>query len=111
MAKSRVAPLKQITVPRLELQLAVEAVKLSSILTAELHIGVDKEHFWSDSAIAPVYIKNSEARYHMFVANRVKVIRKNSRIEQWHHVSGKDNSADILSRSTNLLELLQSAWW
>ncbi|XP_067949641.1 uncharacterized protein [Watersipora subatra] len=45
MAKSRVVPLKQITVPRLELQSAVEAVKLSSIIKAELKVNIDKEFF------------------------------------------------------------------
>ncbi|XP_067949850.1 uncharacterized protein [Watersipora subatra] len=111
MAKSRVVPLKQITVPRLELQSAVEAVKLSSIIKAELKVNIEKEFFWSDSAIALGYIKNSEARYHMFVANRVEVIRKNSGGEHWFHVPGKENPADILSRGASLLELLQSTWW
>ncbi|XP_067942952.1 uncharacterized protein [Watersipora subatra] len=111
MAKSRVVPLKQITVPRLELQSAVEAVKLSSIMKAELKVNIDNEFFWSDSAIALGYIKNSEARYHIFVANRVEVIRKNSKVEHWFHIPDKENPADILSRGTSLLELLQSTWW
>ncbi|XP_067946430.1 uncharacterized protein [Watersipora subatra] len=47
----------------------------------------------------------------MFLANRVEVIRKNSKVEHWFHVPGKENPADILSRGASLLELLQSTWW
>ncbi|XP_067946428.1 uncharacterized protein [Watersipora subatra] len=42
MAKSRVVPFKQITVPRMELQSAVESVKLSSLIKAELKVNIDK---------------------------------------------------------------------
>ena len=82
MAKGRVAPAKQITVPRLELQAAVEAVRLSATLKAELDIAINQEFFWSDSAIVIGYIRNSEQRYHMFVANRVQEIRSSSECNQ-----------------------------
>ncbi|XP_067938805.1 uncharacterized protein [Watersipora subatra] len=59
---------------------------------------IDQEYFWSDPAVALGYIKNSELRYHMFVANRVQTIRSNSECEQWHYVLGKANPADLFSR-------------
>ncbi|XP_067940558.1 uncharacterized protein [Watersipora subatra] len=111
MAKGRVAPTKLMTIPRLELQAAVEAAKLSATLKAELNMKINKEYFWSDSAVALGYIKNSEHRYHMFAANRVQTIRSNSKCEQWHHVPGKANPADLVSRGANLFSLQKSAWW
>ncbi|XP_067945219.1 uncharacterized protein [Watersipora subatra] len=98
MAKGRVAPTKLMTIPRLELQAAVEAAKLSATVKAELDMKIDQEYFWSDSAVALGYIKNSEHRYHVFVANRVQTTRSNSECEQWHHVLGKANPADLVSR-------------
>ncbi|XP_067939750.1 uncharacterized protein [Watersipora subatra] len=111
MAKGRVAPTKLMTIPRLELQAAVEAAKLSATLKAELDMKIDEEYFWSDSAVALGYIKNSEHRYHMFVANRVQTIRSNSECEQWHHVPGKANPADLVSRGASLFSLQKSSWW
>ena len=111
MAKGRVVSTKPTTVPRLELQAALEAVRLSVMLKMELDTKIDQEYFWSDSSIAIGYIKNSEQRYHMFVANRVREIRHNSDISQWHHIPGKMNPADIVSRGSSLLNLQNSMWW
>ena len=98
IAKSRVVPLKStMTVPRLELQAAVEAAHLSNVLRSELQMDFDAEFFWSDSQITLGRIKNSNARYHMFVANRVKEIRSLSHPDQWFFIAGSMNPADIVS--------------
>lgn len=72
---------------------------------------IHNEYIWSDSRIALGYIKNSEARYHMFVANRVQEIRPSSDPAQWYHVPGKMNPVELLSRGSTLDGLQRSIWW
>lgn len=110
MAKSKVVPLRLITVPRLELQAAVLAVKMAQFLQREFEYLKAQHHFWSDSRVALGYIYNETKRFHVFVANRVQQIREFSKPEQWHHVSTELNPADHASRGMTVQELKQSNW-
>ncbi|XP_067950302.1 uncharacterized protein [Watersipora subatra] len=111
LAKSRVIPSKGITtVPRLELQGAVMATQLSAILHRELDITVDSEEFWTDSEIVLAYLANEQKRFHVYVANRIREIKMCSGIQQWHHVSSRENPADIASRGTGCHQLKTSMW-
>ena len=69
MGKSRVAPLKQTTIPRLELTAATVAVRTNRMLLSEIDIPVDHVTYWTDSMAVLRYIQNSTARIHTFVAN------------------------------------------
>ena len=75
MAKSRLAPIKKLTVPRLELQAATLAARPNALLRKELNLDLGTSTFWTDSTIVLQYINNTEARYHTFVANRVAEIQ------------------------------------
>ena len=75
MAKSRVTPLKPVTVPRLELTATVVSTKISSLLQKELNYQDMQEFFWTDSRVVLGYISNEARRFHTFVANRVQAIR------------------------------------
>ena len=98
MAKSRLAPLKTLTIPRLELQAATLATRQDALLRRELDIELEPSQFWMDSTIVLQYIFNQERRFHTFVANRVAEIQGKTEVEQWHHVPTKDNPADDASR-------------
>nr|XP_055045825.1 uncharacterized protein LOC129431793 [Misgurnus anguillicaudatus] len=111
MAKSRVAPLKPVTVPRLELAAAVVSVGMSSVLKTELDYTFIKEMFWTDSKVVLGYISNEARRFHTFVANRVQRIRHNTTVEQWRYVPTKENPADHASRGLTVKELLASNWF
>ena len=98
-AKSRVAPLKMITIPCLELSAAVTAVKQDRLLKRELEISVNaRSVFWTNSTAVLRYVKNETNRYHTFVTNRVAIIRDGSQPNQWFHVNGDNNPADDASR-------------
>lgn len=76
LGKSRVAPLKTITVPRMELTAAARTVSLSKVIIEELDYSIDKVYFWTDSMTVLRYIFNRKTRYHTFVANRLAVIHE-----------------------------------
>ena len=112
MAKSRVTPLKPVTVPRLELTAAVVSTKISSLLQKELNYQDMQEFFWTDSRVVLGYISNEARLFHTFVANRVQAIRDHASPEQWHYVDTKDNPADDASRGLGANELIRSErWW
>ena len=95
--KTRNAPIRECTIPRLELQAAATA-RLSKIILKELDPKVDETFDWSDSITSLQYIKNKMRRFQTFGANRVAEIRETSSPEQWHHVPGVINPADDGSR-------------
>jgi len=74
MGKSRVAPLKPVTIPRLEPTAAVCSVRISQQLRRELECIIDQEYFWTDSKVVLGYIANESRRFHVFVADRVQEI-------------------------------------
>ena len=110
MAKSRLAPLKTLTIPRLELQAATLATRQDALLRRELDLDLEASQFWTDSTIVLQYISNQERRFHTFVANRVAEIRERTEVEQWHHVSTKDNPADDASRGVAAVNLGLPRW-
>ncbi|XP_014676449.1 PREDICTED: uncharacterized protein LOC106816368 [Priapulus caudatus] len=111
LGKSRLAPIKQMTIPRLELMAAVMAVRVSSTLEQELQLKIDRNVFWSDSMIVLQYVKSKTRRFHTFVANRVAIIHDGSYPEQWRYVDTKSNPADDASRGLSAPELVQKGRW
>lgn len=91
IGKSRLAPLRPMTVPRLELSAAVLAAQLDRTVREELDIPINQSTFWSDSTCVLQYIRNQSKRFHTFVANRLSVIHENSAPHQWRHVSSELN--------------------
>ena len=112
MGKSRVTPLKPVTIPRLELTAAVVSSKIICMLRKELEYAQMKEVFWTDSKTVLGYINNDARRFHVFVGNRVQEIRERTSPNQWHYVGTKSNPADIASRGTGAQELIDNtSWW
>ena len=110
-SKSRVSPIKQVTIPRLELMAATLSVKSDITLRRELGLPLEDSVFWTDSKIVLAYICDTSKRYQMFVANKIETIRSNSALTQWHHISGTENSAYIASRGADPLVLKTSNWF
>ncbi|XP_062590342.1 uncharacterized protein LOC134251942, partial [Saccostrea cucullata] len=111
MAKSRVTPLKPVTVPRLELTAALISVKVSSQLLEELEISNIVEWFWTDSTVVLGYIANDSRRFHVFVANRLQQIRDHTEPYQWNYISSAENPADMASRGVTADELRKRKEW
>lgn len=82
--KSRVAPLKAVSIPRLELSAATVSVRQDRMLKRELDIPLNVDSvFWTDSMSVLRYVKNESTRFYTFVANRIAMIRDGSTPHQW----------------------------
>jgi len=79
---SRVNPLKQITIPKLELIVAAVRIKVSHLVQKELDLDEFQEVFWTDSKVVLGYIANESERFHTFVANRVQQIQGHANKKQ-----------------------------
>ena len=110
MAKSRLAPLKRLTLPRLELQAATLAARQNALLRKELGLDLGPPTYWTDSTIVLQYISNTTARYHTFVANRVAEIQNATNVKEWRHVPTRENPADDASRGVSASDLSGSRW-
>ena len=111
IGKSRNAPIKSVSLPRLELQGALLAARIDSAVRSELDFQFDKVVFWSDSMITLNYIKNENRRFQTFVANRVSEIRELTHPDQWKHCPGKINPADDVSRGLEMDDFLKNDRW
>ena len=110
-SKSRVAPLKLQTIPKLELCAALLAAEIVSRVKNDLGYQTVVTFYWSDSQIALSWINNHPGTLLPFVAHRVVKIRQLSAVNQWRHVPSKQNPADILSRGLKPTELPNSKMW
>jgi hypothetical protein len=108
-AKSRVAPLKELTIPRLELQAAVLASRLCKTIEREVRIQLKESILFTDSAIVLAWIRSQGKRLKPFVSSRVGEIQDNVQPVQWRHIPTEHNVADDVSRGLPAAEL-SSRW-
>ncbi|XP_024883847.1 uncharacterized protein LOC112462352 [Temnothorax curvispinosus] len=111
-AKSKVAPVKQVTLARLELCAAAALSNLAKHYRNTLSLSTAPVFLWSDSKTTLQWIRGHSSRWKTFVANRVAHIQTQIPDAQWRHVPGRDNPADCASRGVAPSELLHHPlWW
>ena len=106
ISKAHVAPIKQITIPSLELTAATIAVRLDNMLKRELSFPTSRSYFWTDSMTVLYYIRNDTSRFQTFVANRLTIIHEGSDPTQWMYIPSKLNPADLASRGCTVKHFL-----
>lgn len=93
-AKTRVAPQKSLSIPRLELQGAVLATRLAMSVRNEINLPINRVIFWTDSQTGLSWIRSTHRRYSPFVSTRVGEILESTKVTDWRWVPGKQNVAD-----------------
>ncbi|GBO02627.1 hypothetical protein AVEN_37970-1 [Araneus ventricosus] len=110
--KSRVAPLKSFSVPKLELCAAVLLAQLVKRVLCAIKLEINDIYLWSDSTIVLAWIQHEPWELKIFVANRISAIQELTKKKQWFHVSSGNNPADVLSRGLAPEKLCSNElWW
>ena len=100
IGKCKVAPIKQISIPKLELEAAVIGVGILSTIMKESSFHITRSTLWTDSQVVLDWLSTTK-KQPVFVANRLKEILASTDAYQWKHVTTKENPADHGTRGLN----------
>ncbi|XP_051159838.1 uncharacterized protein LOC127280693 [Leptopilina boulardi] len=110
-SKSRVAPLKPLSIPRLELQATLLGTRLAKTISDEHTVPIYQRVFWSDSQTVLAWIKSSPRDFHTFVAHRLGEIAESTNPLEWKWVPTDMNPADYATRFTGIPIHTNKAWF
>lgn len=111
-SKTKLAPIKTLTIERLELCAAELLARLISVVRKKCFLEYAPFRCFSDSKITLAWIGKCPSTLKVFAATRVKTIQKHVPKEQWSHVPSELNPADLASRGLSAEELLTNdMWW
>ncbi|XP_026219876.1 uncharacterized protein LOC113164689 [Anabas testudineus] len=110
-ARSRVAPKRQQSIPRLELCAALTGAQLANVLKKELTLLIHQIILWTDSTTVLTWLSSESCRFKVFVGTRVAEIQDLTDREAWRYVDSANNPADDITRGKHLQELTADSRW
>ena len=109
-SKTKVSPMKEVTIPRLEHMSCALLTKLLQSVLKGLSLNTAGIYCWSNSMTALYWIKNIK-EWKIWVPNRVDIIRKLVKPGSWHYISSSDNPADIATRECLPNSIVNNKLW
>lgn len=111
-SKTRVAPLRMTSIPRLELMAALIGSRFANNIIQNHTIVISKKYFWSDSKTVISWLTNSNRKYHQFVSLRISEILDTTDLQEWQWIPGKQNVADEATKWARKPDIsLNSRWF
>ncbi|XP_058828364.1 uncharacterized protein LOC131688208 [Topomyia yanbarensis] len=111
MAKTKVAPLKQLTIPRLELQAAVLGSRLFKTIKESHTVEIKQCFMWTDSSTVLSWIQSDQRKYKQFVAFRIGEILTTTNLDDWRWLPTKYNIADVVTKWGSGPQLESNSAW
>ena len=112
-AKNRIAPIKKISIPQMELNGTVIAKRVKKVVDKEMRYDFERIIYLTDSEVVLSQLNNISTRFKLYEGVRIGEVQAacDGDMTDWHWVEGKQNIADWLTRPKTPTEIGPTSIW